>query len=130
MWSALFFRSGREGVSEDVAAHIQHEIFCQCIDTDQSRLTPALSAQQLLVPTAPRLTLSELDFVHDQEKKGKTPIEIHAMLMRKHDRQGITKPCWKETRGRKAKLNHRLVLRMNATRTLLIKQAKGQREVR
>jgi len=45
--------------------------------------------------------------------------------------RGLTyKRSWKETRGRKAKLNHRLVLRMNATRTLLIKQAKGQREVR
>ena len=94
MWSAPFFRSGREGVSEDVAAHIQHEICCQCLDTDQSRLTPALSAQQLSVPMAPHLTLSELDFVHDQEKKGKTPIQIHAMLMRKRDTAGRQVNGW------------------------------------
>ena len=61
---------------------------CHCLDTDQSRLTPALSAQQLSAPMAPHLTLSELDFVHDQEKNGKTPIQIHAMLMRKRDTAG------------------------------------------
>ena len=95
---------------------------------------------------APHLTLAELDFVHGQEKNGKTTIEIHTLLTRKRDRQGISTPCLprfrralrgltykrarKETRGRKAKLNRRLVLKMNSKRKLLIKQAKGQREIR
>ena len=95
---------------------------------------------------APHLSPKELDFISGLEKQGKTPIEIHTIFARQRERRGLRAPhisrfrqalrgttykrSRKETRGRKRKYSSQWVKKMNATRKLLLKKAKGEREVR
>ena len=81
---------------------------------------------------APHLTLAELDFLQVKQKAGKTPIQIHSLLvsLRKRKRieaphltkvrkalKGITyKRSAAETRGRNQVLSRRMVLKMNVVR--------------
>ena len=99
-----------------------------------------------LLTMAPHLTLVELDFMQTLEDQGKEPMQIHAALKRRRDRQGIDTPCLsrfrqalrgltykrgrKETRGRKVKYSRRWVNKLNTTRKHLLKKAQGEREVR
>ena len=87
---------------------------------------------------APHLTLAELDFLQEKQKAGKTPIEIHSLLVSLRQRKRIEAPhltkvrkalkgnTYKrsaaETRGRKQVLSRRMVLKMNAVRKTLLKK--------
>ena len=87
---------------------------------------------------APHLTLAELDFLQEKQKTGKTPIEIHSLLVSLRQRKRIEAPhltkvrkalkgnTYKrsaaETRGRKQVLSRRMVLKMNAVRKTLLKK--------
>ena len=89
---------------------------------------------------APHLTPQELDFIAGLEKKGKTPIQIHALLARQRERRGLAAPhvsrfrqalrgvtykrSRKETRGRKRKYSSGCVRKMDATRKKLVKKGR------
>ena len=87
---------------------------------------------------APHLTFAELDFLQEKQRAGKTPIQIHSLLVSQRKRKGIEAPhltklrkalkgkTYKrsatETRGRKQLLSRRMVLKMNAVRKTILKK--------
>jgi Mg-chelatase subunit ChlI len=95
---------------------------------------------------APHLTPAELDFIQEKHNAGKTPIQIHSMLVSLRKRKKMLAPhltkvrmalkgnTYKrsvvETRGRKLALSRHTVLKMNRARKTLLKKRKGQSEVR
>ena len=116
------------------------------IDCSHSRFVLRFASCPTFCQMAPHLTPAELDFIHEQEALGKSPIELHRLLTRRRARQGLAAPILarfrlalrgvsykrsrKETRGRKPKISKAAVFKMNAVRKKLIKKAQGQREVR
>ena len=88
----------------------------------------------------------ELDFIHAQSHKGKTPKQIHAMLVNRRTRRNVAAPDLtnvrkalkgftykrglKETRGRKVKYSKKWVTALTQKRKELIKKAQNDREVR
>ena len=87
---------------------------------------------------APHLTFAELDFLQEKQRAGKTPIQIHSLLVSQRKRKGIEAPhltklrkalkgnTYKrsatETRGRKQLLSRRMVLKMNVVRKTILKK--------
>ena len=87
---------------------------------------------------APHLTFAELDFLQQKEKAGKTPIQIHSLLVSLRKRKRIEAPhlakvrkalkgnTYKrsaaETGGRKQLLSRRMVLKMNGVRKTILKK--------
>ena len=95
---------------------------------------------------APHLTEEELDFIHCQSAAGKSPIEVHKLIMAKRHRRGVDAPditnvrkaikgktykrARKETRGRKIKLSKTAATKLNTVRKHMLKKTKNRREVR
>ena len=91
------------------------------------------------------MTSVELDFIHEKERAGNTPVEIHALLTTQRARHGADTPhltnirkalkgkrhkrSRKATRGRNAKYTRTIVLKMEKTRKGLHKKADSEREV-
>ena len=94
---------------------------------------------------APHLTAAELDYMQDLHEKGRTPVEVHALLAacrekKKQKAPHLTKVrkalkgqtyrrAAVETRGRKKSLSRHMVLKMDATRKKLLKRKQGLAEV-
>lgn len=92
----------------------------------------------IIATMAPHLTLAELDFLQEKQKAGKTPIQIHSLLVSLRKRKRIEAPhltkvrkalkgnTYKrsaaETRGRKQVLSRRMVLKMNVVRKTILKK--------
>ena len=95
---------------------------------------------------APHLTAAELDFIFTEERKGRSPKELHTLLQKRRSKQNMSAPCLmrfrqalrgktyrrspKETRGRKRKLDRKWVQKLNTTRKTLLKRTSSEREVR
>jgi hypothetical protein len=94
---------------------------------------------------APHMTPKELDLIRTMKGKGKTPLQIHESLQKRRTNRGQVGPDISnvrkavkgetfrsgmvETRGRKRILSARAPQKLNTVRKLLIKKAKGEREV-
>ena len=95
---------------------------------------------------APHLTAKELDFITAKHAAGKSPIEIHSMLVTQRARKETDAPHItkirkaikgetyqrgrSETRGRKQRYSRKQVLKMDSTRKSLAKSTKNNREIR
>ena len=95
---------------------------------------------------APHLTGAELDLIHKETALGKAPSDIQERIGQRRRRSGKAAPNItnvrkamrgkshrqgvKEARGRKRKLTHRWVCKMNTTRKGLLARADGCYEVR
>ena len=94
---------------------------------------------------APHLTPAELDFVHRQAHLGKTPVQVHALLMARRARKDISTPDVialrkvikgstykrgpKETRGRKRTYSRKWVISLNVARKKLLSSCAHRQEV-
>ncbi len=94
---------------------------------------------------APHLTLAELDFIHEKERAGNTPVETHALLTTQRARHGADTPHLTNirkalkglrhkrsrtaTRGRNAKYTRTIALKMEKTANGQYKTADSEREV-
>ena len=83
----------------------------------------------LVFVMAPHMTPAELDFTHAKDHQGKTPTQIHAMLVSRKARRNVAAPNLtnvrkalkgftykrglKETRGRKVKYSKKWVKALN-----------------
>ena len=109
----------------------------------QALLSAAIACSNATM--APHLTLAELDFIHEKERVGNTPVETHALLTTQRARHGADTPhltnirkalkglrhkrSHTATRGRNAKYTRTIALKMEKTAKGQYKTADSEREV-